>query len=189
MDWLQCIKDFFNNQSVGAFVGAFSAFALVVLNDRRRDSRKVKNLRAEIEMSLSHAKGKLESVRNNRALMREHNRVMAAPILAFNTALIRELTAEVLSRLTLHQRRAIDALCYTMEATDEILEGAYHMAKSFSGPLGQAERITTAERLLVEYDDAIVNLKRLMEMCENYIAKNYETIVTKQYDRLDYEEK
>lgn len=189
MDWLQCIKDFFNNQSVGAFVGAFSAFALVVLNDRRRDSRKIENLRAEIEMSLSHAKGKLESVRNNRALMREHNRVMPAPILAFNTALIRELTAEVLSRLTLHQRRAIDALCYTMEATDEILEGAYHMAKSFSGPHGPAERITTADHLLVEYGDAIVNLKRLMEMCENYIAKNYETIVTKQYDRLDYEEK
>jgi len=26
-------------------------------------------------------------------------------------------------------------------------------------------------------------------MCENYIGKNYETIVSKQYDRLDYEEK
>ena len=149
MDWLQCIKDFFNNQSVGAFVGAFSAFALVVLNDRRRDGRKVKNLRAEIEMSVAHAKGKLESVRNNRALIREHNRVMAAPILAFNTILIRELTAEVLSRLTLHQRRAIDALCYTMEATDEILGGAYHMAKKFSEPLGHAERITTADRFLL----------------------------------------
>ena len=188
MDWLQYIQGFFNNQSVGAFVGAFSAFILVVLNDRRRDGRKVKNLCAEIEMSLAHAKGKLASVRSNRALMRENNRVIAAPILAFNTALIRQLTAEVLSRLTLTQRRAIDAICYSMEATDEILEEAYHMAKRFSVPLGQPERIAAADRLLIDYGDAIVNLKRLMEMCENYIAEKYETIVSKQYDHRDYEE-
>lgn len=185
---LQWLKDFFNNQSVGAFVGAFSAFILVVINDRRRDGKKVKNLAAEIEMCLAHAQGKLESVRGNRKLMREQNRVMAAPILQFNTVLIRQLTAEVLSHLTLPQRRAIDGLCYTMEATDEILEGAYQMARVFSGPLGQQERIITAERLVVEYGDAIVNLKRLMEMCEHYIAKQYDIIVSKQYDRLDYEE-
>lgn len=186
MDWLTFIKEFFNNQSVGAFIGAFAAFALVVLNDWRRDGRKIKNLRSEIEMCLAHAKGKLESVRSNKALMQEHNRVMAAPILSFNTTLIRALTAEVLSRLTLDQRRSIDGLCYTMEATDEILLGAYQMAKTFSGALGHSEHISTADRLLVEYDDAIVNLKRLMEMSENYVAGNYQTIVTKQYDRQDY---
>lgn len=189
VDWFQCIKDFFNNQSVGAFIGAFSAFILVVINDRRRDSVKIKNLRAEIEMCLFHAKGKLESVRNNKALMIEHKHAMPAPILAFNTVLIRTLTAEVLSRLTNNQRRAIDALCYTMESIDEILDGTYHMAKSFYGPLSQADRDITAERILIDYDDAIVNLKRLMEMCDNYVSQNYETILTKQYDRHDYEEK
>lgn len=188
LDWLQCVKDFFNNQSVGAFIGAFSAFALVVLNDQRRDNKKVKNLTAEIEMCLAHAKGKLESVRNNRTLMRDHNQVMAAPILKFNTALIRQLTAEVLPNLTLSQRRAIDALCYTMDAIDEILQSAYQMAKTFSGPAEHTEHTSTAKRLLVEYEDGIVNLKRLMEMCENYLAKKYDVIVSKQYDRLEYEE-
>ena len=187
-NWLNCAEKFFNNQSVGAFVGSFSAFILVVLNDRRRDRRRVRNLAAEIEMCLAHAKGKLESVRRNRALMREHNRVMAAPILRFNIVLIRQLTAEVLSHLTLPQRRAIEGLCYTMEATDEILEGAYQITKSFPNLIEKAESITTAERLLDQYGDALVNLKRLMEMCEKYLGKEYDVIVSKQYDRRDYEE-
>ncbi len=46
-----------------------------------------------------------------------------------------------------------------------------------------------AERLLLDYEDAIVNLKRLMEMCENYVGKKYDIIVSKQYDRQDYEER
>lgn len=187
MDWA-AIEQFFNNQSVGAFLGAFAAFFLVMLNDWRRDRRKVRNLRAEIEMNLAHAKAKLETVRSNRLLMRDHNQVMPAPILKFNTALVRQLSTEVLDRLTLDQRRAIEALCYTMEATDGLLEEAYSHAKLLSGALGQAERMTTANRLLIDFTDAIVNLKRLVEMCENYVAARYNIIVTKKYDRLHYEE-
>lgn len=188
MSW-SAVFDFFNNQSVGAFLGAFAAFGLVVLNDRRRELRKVRNVKAEVEVNLANAQAKLETVRRNRALLREQNRVMPAPILKFNTAFIRQLSAEVLDRLTLDQRRAIDALCYTMEATDGLLEEAYSHAQRLTGALGQAERITTAERLLHDFEDAIVNLKRLDEMCSNYVAGQYTVIVTKQYDRLEYEEK
>lgn len=120
--------------------------------------------------------------------MREHNRVVPAQVLKFNTALIRQLTAEVLDHLTLDQRRAIDGLCYTMEATDTLLDEIYSNASRLSGALGQADRLASAERLLVDFGDAIVNLKRLAEMCENYIAGKFNIIVTKQYDRLDYEE-
>lgn len=110
MNW-SAIFDFFNNQSVGAFLGAFAAFGLVIINDRRRELRKVRNVKAEVEVNLANAQAKLETVRRNRALLREQNRVMPAPILKFNTAFIRQLSAEVLDRLTLDQRRAIDALC------------------------------------------------------------------------------
>ena len=189
MDWFRYIENFFNNQSVGAFIGAFSAFALVVLNDRLRDARKVKNISSEIEMNLAHAKGKLDSVRSNRTLMKEQNRVMAAPILKFNIMLIRQLAAEVLSQLSLDQRRAIEALCYRMEATAEILDEAYLLTKKFSEPLGKSDHINTSKRLLANYSDAIVNLKLLAEMCENYVTGNYAVIVTKQYTRLEYEEK
>lgn len=188
MNW-SAVFDFFNNQSVGAFLGAFAAFGLVVLNDRRRELRKVRNVKAEVDVNLANAQAKLETVRRNRALLREQNRVIPAPILKFNTAFIRQLSAEVLDRLSLDQRRAIDALCYTMEATDGLLEEAYSHAQRLSGALDHAEQITTAKRLLHDFDDAIVNLKRLMEMCSNYVAGQYTVIVTKQYDRLSYEEK
>lgn len=188
MDCLSSIAQFFNNQSVGAFLGAFAAYFLVALTDWRRDRKKIRNLRAEVEMNLAHAKNKLETVRGNRTLMREHNRVVPAQVLKFNTALIRQLTAEVLDHLTLDQRRAIDGLCYTMEATDTLLDEIYSNASRLSGALGQADRLASAERLLVDFGDAIVNLKRLAEMCENYIAGKFNIIVTKQYDRLDYEE-
>src|ERR1700694_3210364 len=110
MDVLRIVLEFLENKSVAAFMGAFAAFVLVIVTDRRRERRKVKNIRSEVELNLELAKGKLESVRSNRALMREHNRVMPAPILRFNTTLIRQLAAEVLSRLSLDQRRALEAL-------------------------------------------------------------------------------
>jgi hypothetical protein len=187
MEW-GLIERFLNNQSVGAFLGAFAAFALVMLNDWRRDLRKVRNLRAEVEMNLAHAQGKLETVRSNRALMREHNRVIPAPILKFNTTLIRQLSAEVLDRLALDQRRAVEALCFAMEATDSLLEEVYGRAKLLSGALGQADRMGTANRLLIDLADSVANLKRLIEMCENYIDGRYSIIVTKQYDPAQYDE-
>ena len=186
---LSALFNFFNNQSVGAFLGAFAAFGLVMLNDRRRELKKVRNVRAEVEMNLANAQAKLETLRRNRALMREQNSVMPAPIHRFNTAFIRQLSAEILDRLTLDQRRAIDALCYRMEATDRSLEEAYSHAQRLSGALGQAERIATAAKLLHDFENGIVNLKRLIEMCSNYIDEQYAVIVTKQYDRIEYEEK
>lgn len=189
MDLLAYLEKILNNQSVSAFIGAAAAFALVVLNDWRRDLRKVRNIKGEVEMNLGLAKSKLETVRRHRDVMRMQNEIIPAPILKFNTTLIRELAALVLDRLTPDQRHAIEGICYNMEATDSLLEGAYGVAKKFGSPLGQAERIQMAEHLLVEYGDAIVNLKRTIEMCEDYLGARYSTILTKQYYRNDYEEK
>lgn len=95
----------------------------------------------------------------------------------------------VLDRLKPDQRRAIAGICYNLEATDNLLEGAYGITKQFETPLGNAERIKMAEHLLNEYRDAVVNLKRTIEMCELYLEEKYSTILTKQFDRNDYDEK
>ena len=189
MDWLRAFTEFLDNKSVAAFAGAFFAFLLVIVNDWRRERRKVKNIRGEIEMNEGIAQKKLETVRRNRSAMRDHNKVMPAPILKFNTTLIRALATDALSHLTIDQRRALEALCYTMEATDDVLADAYSLAKEFSKPSEPSVRMANAERLLIEFGDAIVNLKRLIEMCSNYVAGEFAIITTKQYDRLEYEEK
>ncbi len=184
----KAVADFFNNQSVGAFLGAFAAFLLVAANDWRRERRKVKTLRAEIEVNQAHASAKLETARRMRALMREHNRVIPAPILHFNTTFTRQLAAEVLHHLSLDQRRAVEGLCYTMEAIDGLLDESLALAQRFTGPLGQADQIATAEHLLKNWSDIIANLKRLVEMCSEYLAGNYSQLVSKQYDAAAYKE-
>jgi hypothetical protein len=182
------IADFFNNQSVGAFLGAFAAFLLVAANDWRRERRKIKTLRAEIEVNRADATAKLETARRMRALMREHNRVMPAPVLHFNTTFTRQLAAEVLHHLSLDQRRAVEGLCYTMEAIDRLLDESLALAQKFTGPLGQTERLGTAELLQRNWSDIIANLKRLIEMCGEYLAGNYSQLVSKQYNAAAYEE-
>jgi len=185
---LKTIADFFNNQSVGAFLGAFAAFLLVAANDWRRERRKIKTLRAEIEVNLADAQAKLETARRMRALMREHNRVMPAPILRFNTTFTRQLASEVLHHLSVDQRRAVEGLCYTMESIDGLFAESLELAKRFTGPLGQADRLAIAEHLLTNWSDSIANLKRLAEMCEQYLAGRYGDLVRKQYDATQYEE-
>ncbi len=192
MEILGAIGQLLNNesvaQSIAASFGAFVAFILVILNDWRRERKKVRHIRAEIEMNLSLARGKLETVCSNRDLMRESNRVIAVPIIKFNTILIRQLCADVLDHLSLDQRRSIEAICYGLEATDGILEEIRKRAELFSGAMGHADRHFTADRLLVDLADALVNLKRLIEQCENYHKGKYTIIVTKEYHRAQYEE-
>jgi hypothetical protein len=188
MPSLKDVVEFFNNQSVGAFLGAFAAFMLVALNDRRRERRKLKTLRAEIEVNLADAKAKLETARRMRSLMREHLRVMPAPILRFNTTFTRQLAAETLHHLSIDQRRAVEGLCYTMEAIDGLLAESLELSKRFTAPLGQSERMATAENLLSNWSDVIGGLNRLIEMCGHYLQGKYGELVNKQYDAAQYEE-
>lgn len=186
--YLKPLADFFNNQSVGAALGAFLAFALVVLTDWRRERRKLRTLRAEIAANAADARAKLETARRMRKLMREENKVMPAPVLRFNTSSMRHLAADVLHHLSVDQRRAVEGLSYTMEAIDELFAESKAIAQLFTGPLGHNERIASATHLLANWSDIIANLKRLVDMCELYLAGRYSELVNKQYNAADYEE-
>jgi hypothetical protein len=178
------LLDFLNNASVAAFVGAFSAFFLVVANDWRRNRQKMKLIRNEIRVNKGHAKDKLETIKRNRTLVTEHNQIISAPIVKFNSPVIKQLATEILDRFSTDQRRALDAICYTLEATDSVLDSAFDKTQKINDH-GRKDLI---DRLLVDYNDAIVNLGRLIEMCENYERGEFRIIVTKQYNRRDYEQ-
>ncbi len=177
------LLNFLNNASVAAFVGAFSAFFLVIANDWRRNRRKMKLIRNEISLNKDHAKDKLQAVMRNRSLATEHNQIVSAPIIKFNSPVIKQLATDILDRFSTDQRRAMDAICYTMDATDGLLDSAFDKTQKINDH-GRKDLI---DRLIVDYNDAIVNLGRLIEMCANYEKAEFRLIVTKQYNRRDYE--
>ena len=68
--------DFLNNSSIAAFFGALSAFFLVVINDWRRDRKRLKIIRNEIKVASDHAKNKAETVKRNRSAIQDHNQIV-----------------------------------------------------------------------------------------------------------------
>jgi len=137
-------------------------------------------------MNREHAKGKLEAVKMNRMALTYHNKVIPAPIIRFSSDVLRTLTPGVLHRISPEQRRALDALCYMMEATDALLADATKTAERFRSGIADSKRQALAEELLSFYDDSIINLSRLVEICEFYLKAEYRTILTKQYKVEDY---
>lgn len=68
------------------------------------------------------------------------------------------------------------------------MEEIYSLTKRVREPLEGMDLRSAIMNLGNEYDDAIVNLKRLCEMCQKYVAGQYKSITEKQYDRSEYEE-
>ncbi len=182
-----CIIDFLNNASIAAFFGALSAFFLVVLNDWRRDRKKRKIIKNEIEVASNHSKNKVETVKRNRCAIQDHNKIIIAPILKFNPSVIHQLSIQILDKFNQDQRQAIDAICYTMESIDGILDSALKKAERISEADG-IERNQLCDQLIIDYNDVIANLNRLKEMSNNYVSGKFKEIVTKQYIRSEYEE-
>ena len=170
---------FLNNSSVGAFVGAFSAFCLVVTNDWRRNRKKVTLIKQEIEITHQQSQNKTKAVTHNLNLLKDHNKIVPAPFLKFQLHTLNNLSMEVRDRLTVEQKSALGAITYTMEATDGILDAAYFTIKQIMDTeKDDIKRIDFVNRLVGEFEDAIVNLGRLSDMCLKYINGKYKEIIT-----------
>lgn len=173
------MEEFFANASVSAFVGAFSAFVLVIITDRRRLYRKRKVLRNVISDNGDHAHFKIDSVERNLELV-QTGKITAAPIMRFPTETIRTLQFEVIDILDANQNQAISALLYWMTAIDDQLDNA----------VAKAERIVALERrdpqnaekqhLYAEYKDileeSLKNLRSLVQLIGHYVSGKPERI-------------
>lgn len=160
---------------------------MVIINDWRRDKKKRKIIINEIVVASDHAKNKVETVKRNRSSLQDHNKIIVAPILKFNPFVIRQLTIQILDKFNQDQRQAIDAICYTMESIDGLLDSALKRAERILEADG-IERNQLCDQLIIDYNDSIVNLNRLKEMSKNYVSGKCKEIVTKQYIRSEYEE-
>lgn len=114
-----------NNPSIAAFVGAFSAFALVMLTDWNRRRIKISLIKRRIEINFELAIDKQKAIKNNIDNIVYLKKYMASPIMKFPIEDIRILQRETLDILSISKIHAIDALIYWMEAIDSQLDDAY----------------------------------------------------------------
>lgn len=184
--------NFFNNSSVGAFIGAFSAFLLVMLIDWIRRMQKKKLIARLIEINKDRAQYKIESVNMNQHQMTQNMELDPSPIMHFSIKDIRDIESQVLNQLKVPEKQALDSICYTMSKIDIILDGIIRkieqtneikITKSEQDPL----RIDLLTRINYDYNDARVNMKRLIDMSNMYIEGKYQEILDKKYKREDYE--
>ena len=187
MEWINIVLDFLNNASAAAFIGAASAYLLVVLTDRRREKQKVRTITREVEILKGHAQTKLQRLRACLQDLRVHHFIVPSPVFKFDTTLIRKIAAEVPDRLSLPQRKALDGLCYHMEATDAILVKIFDLAESIADSHGMRDdKALILDQLISIHNASIANHKRILETCDCYLTGDYETILTKRYKWEDY---
>jgi hypothetical protein len=112
---------------------------------------------------------------NNLGLVAPRNRIVIA-------------RTEVLDHLTPDQRRALDALAFRMAACDRILDDAIAKVKIIAD-LRFGEEITsrTTTALVGDWNDAIVNLGILIDMCKRYEQKQFSEVLNSLHDRRHYE--
>lgn len=175
------MDDLFNNATVAAFFGSFAAFLLVAATDLRRRYLIRSLLTRQIKDAVELANAKLETVRLNMALVREDNRITAAPIMPFPLKPIEDYRLQVLDLLSSAQAQALDALSYWMKAIDGLLAEAGAVAirvKALSrANAPDAERRALAEEYLDLMGEAEKNMLYLVEMLGHYVAERPEKIL------------
>jgi hypothetical protein len=179
------MSSFFSNPSISAFIGAFAAFALVILTDRRRLYRKRSVLRNMISDNGDHARLKLDTVQRNMELV-TLGKISDAPIMKFPTRAIEELQYDVADILDANSNQAISAILYWMHAIDEqFLIGATKASHIKAIELRNPQN---PEKLHLwrEYKDiqeeSVKNLQTLSRMIEDYLAGQPEKIVELRHD-------
>ena len=181
------IQSLLQKEVLAAIVGAFAAYLLVALTDWRRNRRKKELLVRLIEINQKMAKSKEDAVTASRNALTDSNKMVTAPIIRFSVEDIKRIEADVLDMLGEEEKLALTALCYQMQETDGVLNDAYARIKKIIELRLEGKEIDGSHpllaQILIDYDDALANLKRFRIMADLFIDKKYAEILSKQYIR------
>jgi hypothetical protein len=174
------MSEFFNNASVGAFLGAFFAFSLIIITDRRRLYRKKGVLKNVISDNGDSALFKLDSVQRNIEII-NYGRITPAPIMAFPVGTILQLQLEVIDILDANQNQAISALLHWMTAIDEQLSNAVVKAEMIISIERRNPDDQEKQHLYDEYrgilEESEKNLNFLIKLTQHYVSGHPELII------------
>ena len=164
--------EFLDNASLGAFVGAFSAFFLVVLTDWRRRRRIKTLLRHLVSDNLDHARYKVEAVRTNIALIKEDNKITGGPFMQFQTQSIKDYQHQVLDLLNANEKQALDALIYWMEGINgilnEVASNAQRLKQLIKNNASNSEKGVAADEYINSLEETETNLHHFIKLAGYY---------------------
>ncbi|ACL03162.1 hypothetical protein Dalk_1462 [Desulfatibacillum aliphaticivorans] len=170
-----------NNASVSAFIGAFSAFILVMLTDIRRRYRDRSLLRLLISDSGDHSQKKLTSVKMNREMVTENNNITDAPFMPFSTQSIRDFQVRALDVLGTQEKQSVDAIIYWMESINDLLNSATSCASKIKTLIKSNASTQERDDVLKDYLEILregeKNLEYLISMVKLHKQKQYRKVV------------
>lgn len=173
--------DFLNNSSIGAFIGAFAAFFLVVITDWRRRRRYKKLLTFLVSDNLDHARHKIEAVRMSLSLIKEDGRVTDAPFMCFPTQSIKDYQFQVLDMLNANEKQGLDALVFWMESIDSLLGEATKNAglviSLIKNKIEGSEELKAIDNYVIALEEAEINLSNFIKLAGYYVkGESYKII-------------
>ena len=162
-----------NNASLGAFVGAFAAFVLVMFTDWRRRRRIKKLLKFLVSDNLDHARQKLEAVKTNIALLKEDNKITDGPFMQFQTHSIKDYQYQVLDLLDTNEKQGLDALIYWMEGIngllDEVASNVQNLKQLIKNNASNPEKSEAAREYVDSLGETETNLNHFVELAGYYV--------------------
>ena len=175
------IWDFLKNPSVAAFIGAFSAFILIIVTDWKRRSRKVNSIYNLIEMNINVSQKKMEAVINCQNHIKK-NMFLPTPIMKYPVKDIKNIEMQVLNQLKQDEKFALDSICFYYESIDNILDGAVNKIEEHQRiKVEQGETPPMINELRKQiataYDESIKNIQIVNNMSELFIKKKYKQII------------
>jgi len=183
----EMLMDLLNNLSVAAFVGAFSAFFLVVLTDWRRRHRKKGLIKRRIITLKEIGIAKRETAYDFIKIIQK-NQFNVAPVMKFPVDGLKSLQSDTLDVLSSTEINAIDTLIYWMESIDGLFERARSIAEELAvmvkknAPLDT--RLSKKIEMLTEYNDIIKNINAFENMSILYLKNEPQKILEFQDENL-----
>ena len=172
------VKSFFDNASLGALIGAASAFFLVVLNDRRRDRRVAKKLLPSMLKRLRVlVDGRMKSAIAAERSVGQPMRVRDIG-LHFPTARLERFAEQSIEHLAERQAMALDNLVFWMGESDRLNEACLalldqiNIAERDPTPGAESSRLKIPGRLSqlgVHYREELHLLKKIDALIVCYL--------------------
>jgi hypothetical protein len=187
------VLKYLNNATISAFFGALSAYFLVQFTDVRRIKRKQRLIYQQMSGNGDLALDKIQMIKKN-LTMADDGKIDAAPIMKFSTEDILLLKRDALDKMSTEEKRALDALCYTMEATDQLLIEAEDKAEEIEVRLKKSAQnkdykdMTVAVReIRTHWNDALRNLRRFRKMNNWFLNKEYKELLNARFKPEDFD--